>query len=277
VAGEAPAAASGLRAEITVPAALLALIVLACFAGPWLASLPSATNGDITAAGLPIGSAHHLLGTDPVGNDILARLLIGGRLSLQVAVGSTALGLVVGGLTGMLAGYRGGALDTSVATGLDILIAFPPLVLALVLAAGLGPGRWHLILALALFGAPAYARLARAAAAKVRHQRFISAAELAGTGPLRIVLTHVAPHVVPQLLTFCCLGLSVTIILEASLGYLGLGVSPPAPSLGNMIAHGQEYLTIRPSLVLLPAALLCLITVALTVLSDGARRYLAQR
>ena len=252
------------------PATVLLLIVLACGAGPWF--LPPATGGDITAANLPAGSAHHLLGTDPVGNDLLARLLTGGRFSLEVAAAANAAGLAAGGLAGMLAGYRGGALDTVTATVLDVLIAFPPLVLTLVLAAGLGPGELHLIAALAFFSAPAYARLARAAAAKIRRQRYVSAAQLAGVGPARVVLTHVAPAVLPELLTFGCLGLAVTIVLEASLGYLGLGLRPPAPSLGNLIAQGQEYLTVRPALVLAPGALLTVATLALSLLGDAARR-----
>lgn len=265
------------RVEIVLPATILVVVTLACVAGPSLGHLPPATGGDIAAADLPIGSPHHLLGTDMVGNDELARLLVGGRLSLEVAIVSNALGFIVGGLIGMLAGYRGGALDTSTTTVLDVLIAFPPLVLAMVIAAGLGPGEPNLILALSFFSVPAYARLARAAAGKVRRQRFVSAAELTGAGPLRVVLFHLAPNVVPQLLTFCCLGLSVTILLEASLGYLGLGLRPPAPSLGNLIAQGQEYLLLRPSLMLVPAAFLTATTLALTVLGDAVRDRSARR
>ncbi len=256
---------------------MLALIGLACVLGPHLVRLPSPVGGDIALADLPIGAAHHPLGTDMVGNDMLARTLIGGRLSLTVAVASNLLGLVVGGVLGLGAGYLGGAADAAATISLDILIAFPSLVLALVIATGLGAGEGHVILALAAFSVPAYARLARSGASRLRHERFVTAAELAGVGRARVMLTHLVPNLVPQLLTFSCVGLSVTVILEASLSFLGVGLRPPAPSWGGMIVQGQEYLAVKPSLVLIPGAFLAGTTLVLNVLGDAIRQRLAER
>jgi peptide/nickel transport system permease protein len=261
--------------EILLSSGTLALILAACFLGPLLGRLASPVGGDLASAGLPAGSPQHPLGTDMLGNDLLARVLAGGRLSLEVAFGSTVLGLSVGGLVGTVAGYVGGPIDRAAGVALDVLIAFPAAVLALVVAAELGPGELHLILALSLFGVPVYARLARTAAAGVRRRRFLRAAELFGATRARIVLTHLVPNVVPRLLTFGCLGLSVTIVLEAWLSYTGLGLRPPAPSWGTMIVQGQEYLTIRPSLVIVPGALLTLTALALNVLGDAVRARLA--
>jgi peptide/nickel transport system permease protein len=253
------------------------VIGLLCALGPLLGHLPPAVGGDIASANLPIGSPHHLLGTDMVGNDLLARVLEGGRRSLKVALASNLLGLVAGGAVGIAAGYVGGALDAGLAGALDVLIAFPSLILTLVIAAGLGPGELNLILALAFFSVPAYARLARAAAARIRAEQFVRAAELAGAGRLRVMLTHLTPNIAPQLLTFASVGLSVTVVIEASLSFLGVGIRPPAPSWGGMIVQGQEYLTIKPSLVLIPSAFLTVTTLALNVLGDCVRERLAER
>jgi peptide/nickel transport system permease protein len=273
-----PVLPSGRRNRaIWVSAGVLLLIGLAGAFGPWIGRLPAPVGGDIAAADLPIGSAHHLLGTDLVGNDVLARVLVGGRVSLEVAVGSNLLGLVVGGTAGICAGYLGGVVDAVASVSLDVLIGFPALVLALVIATGLGPGELHVVLALAFFSIPAYARLARAAAARLRREPFVSASELAGAGPVRVVLTHLVPNIAPQLLTFAGIGLSVTVVLEASLSFLGVGIRPPAPSWGGMIVQGQEYLAVKPSLVLVPAAFLSVTTIALNVLGAAVRERLAER
>ena len=258
--------------DFWVPITVLLLVVLACFLGPRFGRLPPATGADISQAGLPLWSAHHLLGTDPLGNDLLSRALAGGRLSLVVSITSNALGFLVGGLLGIASGFRGGRMDRVIATVLDVLMAFPSLVFSLAIAAGLGPGELHVILALAFFGIPAYARLVRALTLELREERFVDSARLVGASSCRIILTHVVPNVLHRLSTFACFGFSVTVTLEASLSYLGLGIRPPEPSWGNMIAQGQEYLAVEPSLVLVPSALLCVVLLSLNLLADSVRR-----
>jgi peptide/nickel transport system permease protein len=270
-----PGARSGGRwrtsLPIAVPAAMLVAIFAACFLWPLVGSVPRPTGGSILESNLPAFSHGHFLGTDPVGNDEWSRLLYGGRTSLEIALAVNAIGLVVGGLLGSLAGYLGGWRDSVMMRVLDVLIAFPSLVLALAIAQGLGPGELHTIWALCFFSVPAFARIARAATLRVRQQTFMVAAKLSGTSHRRIVLRHVAPNILPGLVTFALLGMGITVVLEGALSYLGLGIPPPAPSWGNMIAQGQQVLSAQPRYVLLPSAALFITVVSLNLLGDGLR------
>jgi peptide/nickel transport system permease protein len=256
---------------IAVPAAMLVAIFAACFLWPLVGSVPKPTGGSILESNLPAFSHGHFLGTDPVGNDEWSRLLYGGRTSLEIALAVNVIGLVVGGLLGSLAGYLGGWRDAVMMRVLDVLIAFPSLVLALAIAQGLGPGELHTIWALCFFSVPAFARIARAATLRVRQQTFMVAAKLSGTSHRRMVLRHVAPNILPGLVTFALLGMGITVVLEGALSYLGLGIPPPAPSWGNMIAQGQQVLSAQPRYVLLPSAALFITVVSLNLLGDGLR------
>jgi peptide/nickel transport system permease protein len=262
--------------DLWIPAAGTAFIVLACFVWPLLGDVPNAVDGNIALANLPAGSVGHLLGTDMVGNDILARVLAGGRVALEVGVATNVVGLIVGGSLGMVAAAAGGVLDMILARLLDVLIAFPAVVLALLIAADLGPGELHVILALTFFTVPVYARLARAHAIQVRGLEFMQAARLSGARTSQ-TLGHFIPNVLPRLLTFSFLGVSLAITFEASLSFLGLGVVPPAASWGDMIAQGQEYLGSDPSLALIPSACLVLTVVAINLTGDAVRTRLASR
>jgi peptide/nickel transport system permease protein len=257
--------------EIWIPAGILILIIGACFLWPLVYPVPPPTGGSILDAGLPPFSPGHILGTDPVGNDILSRLLHGGQVSFEVALAVNVIGLAVGGLLGIFAGYRGGATDAVVMRVLDVLIAFPALVLALVIAEALGPSELHTIWALSFFAVPAFGRLARSATLRLREQPFMLAARLSGTGTWRMLLRHVVPNIAPQLTTFALLGAGIVIILEGALSYLGLGIPPPGPSWGNMIALGAQTLTASPELVLIPSLCLFVTVVCLNLLSDGLR------
>jgi peptide/nickel transport system permease protein len=277
--GMAPAAVEplpGARAwagslAIAIPAAVLVLIFAACFLLPLVGALPKPTGGDILEANQPLFSEGHLLGTDEVGNDTLSRLIYGGRSSLQIALAVQAIGLVCGGLLGALAGYRRGLLDAVLTRMLDVLIAFPVLVLALAIAQGLGPSKLNTIWALAFFSVPAFARISRAAALQLRERPFILAARLSGTGSLRTLVRHIAPNILPQLSTFGLLGMGIIIILEGALSFLGLGVPPPAPSWGNMIAEGQNVISAEPRFVLLPSAFLFVTVLSFNLLGDALR------
>jgi peptide/nickel transport system permease protein len=256
---------------IVVPTAVLALVFGLCFLLPLFGSVPSPVGGDILEAGLPAFSPGHFLGTDPVGNDTWARLLYGGRSSLQIALAVQLVGIVVGGTLGALAGYRGGIVDLVLSRVLDVFIAFPALVLALAIAQGLGPSKLNTIWALTFFSVPAFARISRAATLRLRERTFILAARLSGTSGRRILFTHVAPNILPQLFTFALLGMGIVIILEGALSFLGLGVPPPAPSWGNMIAEGQEVLSATPRYVMLPSLFLFVTVLSFNLLGDALR------
>jgi peptide/nickel transport system permease protein len=269
----APAQRGRLRelAGIWIPAALLVLIFAACFLWPVVGSVPPPVGGSILNANLPLFSAHHLLGTDQTGNDELSRLLYGGRASLEVGLGVNGIGILLGGFLGALAGYLGGWRDAVIMRVLDVLIAFPGLVLALAVAEGLGPSEVHAIWALAFFSVPAFGRVARAETLRVRELNFIAAAKLSGSGDARILARHITPNILPQLVTFALLGMGIVIILEGALSFLGLGIPPPHPSWGNMISAGESVLSAQPRFVFLPSAALFITVVCFNLLGDGLR------
>lgn len=256
---------------IALPGTLVMLIFLACFVWPLIGSIPAPTAGDILSANLSIGAHGHVLGTDPVGNDELSRLLYGGRASLEVALAVNGIGILLGGLLGAAAGHIGGIADTVIMRVLDVMIAFPSLVLAMAVADGLGASEVHTIWALCFFSVPAFARVGRAATLRVREQPFMLAADMSGLSRWRALLTHIGPNILPQLITFALLGMGVTVMLEGALSFLGLGIPLPEPSWGNMISQGQQLLSTQPRLVLLPSAALCLTVTAFNLLGEGLR------
>jgi peptide/nickel transport system permease protein len=256
---------------IMIPGSLLALILLACFAWPEVYPVPQPVGGSLLQANQPAFSAGHLLGTDSVGNDLLSRCLYGGRVSLEIAAASVAVGLVVGGLLGIVAVFAGPWGDAAIMRVIDMLIAFPALILFLVIVDGLGPSELNVVWAISVFTVPAFARVARAATLEVRTQVFITAAELVGTRPLRLVFRHVVPNILPQLVTFCCLLAGVVVLVSGALSFLGLGVPPPTPSWGNMISDGQQVLASRPLLALVPSAFLFVTVLVLNLLGDRLR------
>lgn len=261
--------ASTLR--IWIPAGFLILLAFACFIWPQIYPVPKPVGGSVLESGLPPFSPGHILGTDPNGNDVLSRILYGGQVSLEVGFSVTVIGLVIGGGLGMAAGYWRGITDTSIMRILDVLIAFPALVLALAIAEGLGPSEPHVIWALAIFSIPATGRIARSGTLALREQNFMLAARLSGTKGWRVIGRHVIPNIMPQLMTFALLGFGIVIILEGALSYLGLGIPLPEPSWGSMIAQGQQVLSATPEQALIPSAFLFATVVSLNLLGDGLR------
>ena len=256
---------------IWLPAFLVVAILFLCFLWPLIGSVPKPTGGSILNSNLPSFSPGHLLGTDATGNDEWSRLLYGGRASLEVALAVTAIGLLIGGLLGAFAGYVGGWRDDVIMRILDVLIAFPALVLAVAIAERLGPSEVHAIYALSFFSIPALARIARASTLRVREQNYIVAAGLSGTGHLRTLLRHVVPNILPELITFSLLGMGIIIVLEGALSFLGLGIPPPAPSWGNMIAAGQGILSAQPKFTMLPSLALFITVFSLNLLGESLR------
>ena len=257
--------------DLAIPGGVLVVLLLAFFVWPLIGPVGKPTGGNILNANIEPFSQGLLFGTDPVGNDIWSRILYGGRSSIEIALGVQLIGLVIGGSFGAFAAYWGGVLDLVLMRILDVLIAFPALVLALAIAQSLGPSKFHTILALSFFSVPAFARISRAATLRLRERTFILAARLSGTGSPRILLRHVAPNIVPQLVTFGLLGMGVIIILEGALSFFGLGVPPPNPSWGNMIFDGQGILSAEPRLVLVPSAFLFVTVLAFNLLGDALR------
>jgi peptide/nickel transport system permease protein len=260
--------------QLWLSLSFLVFMALACFVWPIIHTMPRPTLGLATPY-LPPLTPHHLFGTDQLGNDVFSRILYGGRVSLEVGFGSISIGLVVGGSLGAVAGYKGGALETIVMRVLDVFLAFPSVVLAIVVATYLGPSELHVIWAISFFSIPTFGRLARANTLRLRAQPYMLAAKLCGTRDSRIVLRHVGPNIIFPLLTFSLIGVGIAIVVEAALSFLGLGVPPPGPSWGNMISIGQQNLTTDPDLVIIPASFLFATVLAVNLLGDALRRKLS--
>jgi len=207
-------------------------------------------------------SALHWLGNDGLGRDELARLIYGARISLTVGLCAPVIGLTIGGALGMLAGYFRGRFESLVVGSMDVLLAFPPLILALAVTAYLGQSLLNLTCILGVLGIPAFMRVARAATLTLARREFVIAAQALGATHARILLRELLPNVFLPLLAFFLLGVAVTIVVEGALSFLGLGVPPPISSWGSMIGEGRESLEVAPRLAFIPA-----VTLFLTVLS----------
>jgi peptide/nickel transport system permease protein len=261
----------GRALRLWVPAGVLILILAICFLLPLVVTLPSATSGNIIYNNLPPFSPGHILGTDVQGVDLFSQLVYGGQVAFEVGLSVTAIGIAIGGTLGVIAAYFGGWVDAVISRVFDILIAFPALVLALVIAEGLGPSEMHVIWALAVFGIPAVGRVARGATLTIRGLPFMTAARLAGTRRWRIIARHIVPNIMPNIVTFSLLGLGIIIILEGALDFLGYGIPTPTPSWGNMISRGQQILLAQPEYVLIPSIALLITVAALNMLGDALR------
>jgi peptide/nickel transport system permease protein len=222
-------------------------------------------------------SSEHWLGTDKLGRDILSRIIYGGRISLLVGITTVALSLAIGVVIGSLSGYFGGWIDQMLMRLVDILMAFPGILLAIAFTAVLGPGLDHVILALCLIGWTSYARLVRGEILSLRERDFIQAARSLGCRPKRIILRHLLPNLLPPLLIQSTFGLAAAIVAEGSLSFLGLGVEPPTPSWGAMLNDGRQFLLVAPHLTTYPGLGLMISVLALNLIGDALQDRLDRR
>ena len=261
----------GRALRLWVPAGILILLLAVCFLLPLVVTLPSPTNGNIIVNNEPPFSPGHWLGTNVQGVDIFSQLVYGGQVAIEISLAVTVVGMAIGGTLGVVAAYFGGWVDAVISRLLDILLAFPVLVLALVIAEGLGPSERNVIAALSAFSIPAFGRIARGATLTIRGLPYMTAARLCGTRAWRIIARHILPNIMPGIVTFSLLGIGVTIILEGALDFLGYGIPAPEASWGSMIASGQQVLTAQPEYVLIPSIVLLITVVALNTLGDALR------
>lgn len=248
------------------------IIVLSCAAAllaPVIA--PYAPTKMAFGSELVAPSATFPFGTDDLGRDILSRVLYGIRSSFAVVVPAVALAAFVGVGTGMALGYYGGWLDILVTRAYDMLMAFPALLLAIVMIAFLGPSYLNLVLSLALLSVSGFAVLARSATLSARSSEYVQAAVALGAGSGRIMIVHLLRNLAPVITTQAALTLSILILVEASLAFLGIGVQPPTPSLGGMLNAAQTYMTIAPWLALAPGLTIMVVVVGFNLLADGIR------
>ena len=235
-----------------------------------LLPLPSPTDMDMLERRAPI-SAEHWLGTDGLGRDELSRLIYGARISLIVGLCAPMIGVTIGGALGILAGYFRGRFGSFVVGSMDVLLAFPPLILALAVTAYLGQSIFKLTCILGVLGIPAFMRVARAATLTLARREFVIAAQALGATHARILLRELLPNVLLPLLAFFLLGVAVTIVVEGSLSFLGLGVPPPISSWGSMIGEGRESLEVAPQLAFIPAIAMFLTVLSFNLIGDTIR------
>jgi peptide/nickel transport system permease protein len=218
----------------------------------------------------PPGMAH-LLGTDALGRDILSRVIYGARASLGIGVLAPLIATMIGTLIGTISGYFRGAFETIAIGATDVLLAFPPLVLALAIVAYLGQSVTNVIIVLAILTVPAVTRVARAATLAVREREFVTAARALGASHARILLREILPNVMLPLGAYFLVLVAVTVVAEGILSFLGLGVPPPAPSWGGMIAEGRDNLDTAPHIAFIPAGAMFLTVLAFNLVGDGLR------
>lgn len=247
--------------------AVLALLAAGAVAAPGLTPY-SPTAIDLGGAAAP-PSAAHWFGRDQVGRDILTRMLYGARLSLLVGFVAVGIGVAVGAPVGLMAGYLGGPADLLAMRLVDVMMAFPSILLALLVVTVLGPGLENAMVAVGVAAIPLFARLARASALSVKEMEYVAAARALGQSTSRIVARHVAPNCVAPLVVQATLRVGTAILTAASLSFLGLGVQPPSPEWGAMVSDGRTYITTAPHITIFPGLAIVLAVLGFNVLGDG--------
>ena len=269
-----------LRRLLRRPSAAIALAVIVAFIGvavfaPSIAPYdPVATD---FAAVRKAPSAAHWLGTDEIGRDVLSRVIFGSRASLLAGVVSVLISLAIGVPTGLVAGYAGGITDMLISRMTDALLACPFLILAIALAAFLGPSLENAMIAIGISATPAFIRLARGTTLAVKAEEYILAARAIGNPPWRVALRHVLPNIVPPLLVQATLAIAAAVIAEASLSFLGLGQQPPDPSWGSMLNTAKNYIDNAPWMALWPGLSIFLLVLSFNLVGDGLRDALDPR
>jgi peptide/nickel transport system permease protein len=262
--------------RVAVAASFVALLFLVALLAPVISPHdPIATEPD--NAYLPPLSPAHPLGTDELGRDLLSRALWGARVSLPVAFVAVAVGLVVGGLIGLVSGYRGRVTDLLLMRVIDALLAFPALILAVAIVAALGPSLTNAMIAIGVVAVPVYARLVRGQVLQLREMEFVTATRSLGATPLRIVFRHLVPNLLNPVIVQVSLSAGFAILAEATLSFLGLGAQVPTPDWGQMINSGARFLNNDPWLAIVPGVAISVTVYSFNFLGDALRDALDPR
>jgi peptide/nickel transport system permease protein len=259
------------QADLLFGGGLLLAVLTLCILGPWLWP-PDPIRGDLTATFRPplssVAGQLHPLGTDQLGRDLLARIALGTRISLGIVLFAAVISAVLGTSLGMVAGYFGGWIGILIMRIIDIQLAIPFILLILLVVAIIGPNLLNLILVLGVTGWAVFARVARARTLEVRELEYIEAARAMGVPKSRIIFRHILPNILLPQIVLLTLDLPRLIILEASVGFLGLGVQPPTPTLGNLIGEGRAYMLVATWLVLYPGLVIAALVIGFNLVGD---------
>jgi peptide/nickel transport system permease protein len=255
------------RNRIAVAGAILLLVLFAlALIAPELTADPRAQNVRVRSQG---PSWEHWFGTDEVGRDVFARTVNGGRISLLSGVIAVAFGLLIGTAIGVVAGFFEGRLGLVLMAMIDLLLALPAILLAITIAARLGPGLTSAMLAVGFVGLPNYARLARGSTLAVKNREYVESARALGAGNGTIMLRHILPNIVTPLIVQSTIGIGSAILLVSALGFLGMGAQPPEPEWGRMLADAQRYILSEPYLGIFPGAAIALTVLGFNLVGDG--------
>ena len=262
-----------LRRPLTVVGAVIVLIfVVTAVIGVFVT--PHAPDELIYTAVLAPPTANYPFGTDDLGRDILSRIIAGAHISLTVGVVAIGLAMLVGTTLGLLAGYLGGWTDAVIMRLMDIMLAFPDILLAIVIIAILGPGLPNVVIAVGIGAVPVYTRTVRAAVLSVREQEFVEAAHALGLSPWRIMRVHILRNVAAPIIVLATLGVGLAILIAAGLSFIGIGAQPPTPEWGDMLNEAQNYLQQAWWMAVFPGSAITLTVIGLNLLGDGLRELL---
>ncbi|MGN0999373.1 MAG: ABC transporter permease [Faecousia sp.] len=248
---------------------LLAVIILACLIGPFLSPY-DVNTGDLTLI-CAHPSAKHLLGCDTLGRDMLTRLLYGGRYSLLMGLTAAVVGEIIGVAIGLIAGYFGGIVETVIMRFLDVWSALPGMLLCILISAAMGSGFFSTVIALTVGGIPGTVRMTRGQVLSERGREYIEAAESINCSKVTIMFKHLLPNVVQPTIVITTMSIGSTINMAASLSFIGLGIQPPTPEWGAMLADGRAYILTDPHLIAVPGFAIALTVLAINLVGDGLR------
>jgi peptide/nickel transport system permease protein len=248
---------------------LTLFVLLVALLAPWLAPFDP-IHQNISMGDMPPGPAH-FLGTDSYGRDVLSRILLGARVSLGIALSAVGFAIIIGSVLGVVAGYKGGVIDTVTIRFIDMLMTFPTIILGLMVLAVLGSGMFNLSVAIAVAITPRFARVARGSAIAMRERDYVQAARALGMSDFRIIFIHVLPNLANEVLVVGTLWTGTAILQEAGLSFIGLGVKPPTPSWGGMIRDGVNQLLSQPWLSIAPGVAIFIVVLAFNMIGDGLR------